>query len=97
MHDLIRTEGPALLGYLVLGVTIAAVAFVAYLVGPEARARRARNRIARTRRHAAAGCEVCRLRLLIEDSRRQLEALERAKHDLDVAAFLDYPTAGGHR
>lgn len=87
MHDLIRTEGPALLGYLALAGVLAVFAFVTYLASSECRDRRARNRAARRRRHAAAGCEVCRIRLLIEDGQRTIAG--RAALDALVAEELD--------
>jgi len=89
MHDLIRTEGPALLGYLALAGVLAVFTFVTYLASSECRDRRARNRLARQHRHAAAGCDVCRLRLLVEDGRREAQAAQ-----LDADAFLDFPTGG---
>lgn len=60
MHDLIRTEGPALLGYAALAVLLGLGVLVTYLAGNDARAMRRHNR---TVRHARAGCAVCRLRL----------------------------------
>ena len=94
MHDLIRTEGPALLGYLALAGVLAVFVFITYLASNECRDRRARNRAARVRRHAAAGCEPCRLRLLVEDGRRQLAEREAQAAQLDADAFLDFPQGG---
>ena len=92
--DLIRTEGPALLGYLALAGVLAVFVFITYLASSECRDRRARNRAARQRRHAAAGCDVCRLRLLVEDGRREAARLEAQAAQLDADAFLDFPTGG---
>lgn len=94
MHDLIRTEGPALLGYLALAGVLAVFVFVTYLASSECRDRRARNRAARIRRHAAAGCEVCRLRLLVAAGNEQLAKADAQATELDAAAFLDFPTGG---
>lgn len=68
MHDLIRTEGPALLGYLALAGVLAACVFITYLSSSECQDRRARNRRARAERHAAKGCRVCYLRLATLDA-----------------------------
>ena len=85
--DLIRTEGPALLGYLALAGVLAVFVFITYLASSECRDRRARNRAARQRRHAAAGCDVCRLRL-------DTDAAAQREAQADVDAWLDYPQAG---
>lgn len=85
--DLIRTEGPALLGYLALAGVLAVFVFATYLSSSECRDRRARNRAARVRRHAAAGCEVCRIRLIIEDGQRTMAG--RAALEALVAEDLD--------
>lgn len=92
--DLISTEGPILLGYLALAAVVAAGGFVMLLLEPATRDRRRRNRLARVRRHAAAGCDVCRLRLLVEDGRREVARLEAQAAQLDADAFLDFPTGG---
>lgn len=60
MHDLIRTEGPALLGYAALAVILGLGVLVTYLASEDARAMRRHNRRVR---HARAGCSVCRQQL----------------------------------
>lgn len=92
--DLISTEGPILLGYLALAAVVAAGGFVMLLLEPAVRARRARNRTARIRRHAAAGCQVCIIRYHVEAGRAQLAANAARDEQLDAAAFLDFPTGG---
>ena len=92
--DLISTEGPILLGYLALAAVVAAGGFVMLLLEPATRDRRRRNRLARVRRHAAAECNVYRLRLLVEDGRREVARLEAQAAQLDADAFLDFPTGG---
>lgn len=54
MHDLIRTEGPALLGYLALAGVLAVFVLITYLSSSEVRDRRARNAAIRADRKANA-------------------------------------------
>lgn len=62
-----------LLGTLAVVLALLAVAAV---VDPKLRARRAANRLARKRRHAAHGCRICRLEVEAYDADVEVTKLE---------------------